>query len=172
MFQLLMKGVFSVNKTGRTFGAMPTDQNHEQENKELKGSGGISDLLNTSGSLERFLVSGPIITQLIHNFETSFGETIIDFDTLNHHSESKPLQKRFSEERDNLLEEMKLAGNPFSDYVQITSLVSKVVSKCSQQIYEIEQLGIQLLQILLKTFFIDKTSPIHDPIKQNNIGFF
>ena len=37
---------------------MPTDQNHEQVNKDLKGSGGFSDLLNTTGSLERFLVSG------------------------------------------------------------------------------------------------------------------
>ena len=36
---------------------MPTDHNHEQVNKDLKGSGGFSDLLNTTGSLERFLVS-------------------------------------------------------------------------------------------------------------------
>ena len=39
---------------------MSTYQNHEQVNKDLKGSGGISDLLNTTGSLERFLVSGPL----------------------------------------------------------------------------------------------------------------
>ena len=50
---------------------MPTDQNHELVNKNLKGSGGISDLLNTTGSLERFLVSGPIVSQLIKDFEGS-----------------------------------------------------------------------------------------------------
>ena len=50
---------------------MPTDQNHEQVNKDLKGSGGISDLLNTTGSLERFLVSGPIFSHLMKNFKGS-----------------------------------------------------------------------------------------------------
>ena len=55
---------------------MPTDQNHEQQNKDLKGSGGISNLLNTS---ERFLVSGPIVAQLIQDFEGS-ADSVIDFD--------------------------------------------------------------------------------------------
>ena len=77
---------------------MPTDQNHEQVNKDLMGSGGISDLLNTTGSLERFLLSGPIVSQLINEFEGS--DKVIDM-TLNHNSECKALQKRFSEDRTN-----------------------------------------------------------------------
>ena len=34
-------------------------------------------------------------------------------DTPNHHSESKALQKRFSEDRDKLIEEFVQTGNPF-----------------------------------------------------------
>ena len=48
MSNLLIKGVFTANKTGRRFSNIPTDQNHEQVNKELKSSGGISGLLNTT----------------------------------------------------------------------------------------------------------------------------
>ena len=55
---------------------MPIDQNHELVNKNLKVSGGISDLLNTTGSLKRFLVSGPIVSQLIKDFEGS--DKVID----------------------------------------------------------------------------------------------
>ena len=70
---------------------MPTDQNHEQVNKDPKGSGGISVLLNTTGSLERFLVSGRIVSQLINDFEGS--DNVIDM-TLNHHSSVSPKLSR------------------------------------------------------------------------------
>ena len=134
MLKLLKEAVYSVNKSGRRFSSMSTYQNHEQVNKDLKGSGGISDLLNTTGSLERFLVSGPIVSQLINDFEGS--DKVIDMDTLNHHSESKALQKRFSEDRDKLIEEFFQTGNPFIGYKDITSLKSKIVSPCSSDIYK------------------------------------
>ena len=76
MLKLLIEAVYSVNKSGRRFSSMPTDQNHELVNKDLKGSRGISDLFNTTGSLERFLVSGPIVSQLIKDFERS--DKVID----------------------------------------------------------------------------------------------
>ena len=60
ILNLLKEAVYSVNESGQRFSSIPTDKNHEQVNKDLKGSGGISDLLNTIGSLERFLVSGLI----------------------------------------------------------------------------------------------------------------
>ena len=84
---------------------MPTDQNHEQVNKDLMGSGGISDLLNTTGSL-------------INEFEGS--NKVIDM-TLNHNSECKALQKRFSEDKDKLIKEFVQTGNPFVGYKDIKS---------------------------------------------------
>ena len=121
MLKLLIEAVYSVNKSGRRLSLMPTDQNHEQVNKDLKGSGRISDLLNTTGSLERFLVSGPIVSQLINDFEGS--DKVIDM-TLNHHSVSKALQKRFSEDKDKLIKEFVQTGNPFIGYKDIISLES------------------------------------------------
>ena len=159
-----------MNKSGRRFSSIPTDQNHEQVNKDLKGSGGISDLLNTTGSLERFLVSGPIISQHINDFEGS--DKVIDMDTLNHHSESKVHQKRFSEDRDKLIEEYVQTGNPFVGYKDITSLNSKIVSPYSPDIYKIKELGNASLKNFVKEVFIDNRRSVFDPIKQNNTGFF
>ena len=114
---------------------MPTDQNHEQVNKDLKGSGGISDLLNTTGSLERIFVFGPIVSQLINDFEGFV--KVIDMDTLNHHRESKALKKRFSEDRDKPIEEFVQTGNPFVDYKKITSLLkSKIGPPCRSDILQ------------------------------------
>ena len=110
MIKLLKEAAYSVNKSGRRFSSMPTDQNHEQINKDLKGSGGIIDLLNTTGSLERFLVSGPIVSQLINDFEGC--DKVINMDKLNYHRESKALQKRFSEDRDKRIELYVQTGNP------------------------------------------------------------
>ena len=64
------------------------------------------------------------------------------------------------------------AGNPFIGYVEVTSLVSKIVSTCSQDVYKLEALGKEQVQEFVKAVFIDKTRSIYDPIKQNKIGFF
>ena len=93
-------------------------------------------------------------------------------DTLNHHSESKALQKRFSEDRDKLIEEFVRTGNPFVGYKNITSLKSKIVSPCSSDIYKVGELGNASLKNFVKGVFIDNKRSVFDPIKQNNTGFF
>ena len=93
-------------------------------------------------------------------------------DTLNHHSESKALQKRFSEDRDKLIEEFVRTGNPFVGYKDITSLKSKIVSPCSSDIYKVGELGNASLKNFVKGVFIDNKRSVFDPIKQNNTGFF
>ena len=170
--KLLKEVVYSVNKSGRSLVQLNAygDQNHEQVNKDLKGSGGISDLLNTTGSLERFLGSGPIVSQLNKYFEGS--DKVIDMDTLNHNSEFKALQKRFSEDRDELIEEFVRTGNPFVGYKDITSLKSKIVFPCSSDIYKVGELGNASLKNFVKGVFIDNKRSVFDPIKQNNTGFF
>ena len=115
-------------------------------------------------------MSGPIVSQLINDFEGS--DKVIDMDTLNHHSESKALQKRFSEDRDKLIEEFVQTGNPFVGYKDITSLKSKIVSPCSSDIYKIEELGNASLKNFVNEVFIDNKRSVFDPIKQNNTGFF
>ena len=141
----------------------PTDQNHEQVNKDLKGSGGISDLLNTSGSLEQFLIAGPIVAKLIQDFECPFFKWE-DFDTMHHHSEFISLQKRFSDDCKKPTETLLKIGNPFTEPNNITSLVSKKVSSCSQNIVEIEKLSKEQFETYLQSVFVEKTASIVDTI--------
>ena len=112
-------------------------------------------------------MSGPIVSQLINDFEGS--DKVIDMDTLNHHSESKALQKRFCEDRDKLIEELIQIGNPFVGYKDITSLKSKIVSPCSSDIYKVEELGNSSLKNFVKEVFIDNKRSVFDPIKQNKV---
>ena len=71
------------------------------------------------------------------------------------------VQKRFSEDRDKLTKELVKAGNPFIGYVEVTSLVSKIVSTCSQDVYKLEALGKEQVQEFVKAVFIDKTRSIY-----------
>ena len=93
-------------------------------------------------------------------------------DTLNHHSEFKALQKRFSEDRDKLIEEFVRTGNLFVGYKDITSLKSKIVFPCSSDIYKVGELGNASLKNFVKGVSIDNKRSVFDPIKQNNTGFF
>ena len=92
-------------------------------------------------------------------------------DTLNHHSESKVLQKRFSEDRDKLIEEFFQTRNPFDGYKDITSLQSKIAFPCSSDIYKVEELGNASLKNFVIEVIIDNKRSVFDPIKQNNTGF-
>ena len=114
-------------------------------------------------------MSGPITSQLNNDFEGS--DKVIDMDTLNHHSESKALQKQFSEDRDKLLKEFFQTGNPFDGFKDITSLKSKIVFPCSSDIYKVEELDNFSLKNFVKEVFVDNKRSEFDPIKQNNTGF-
>ena len=67
-----MKGNFSVQKTNNVFSSMSFDQFHEQMNTLVKGEGGAVGLTEDPQALERWLVAGPEISQLILEFEYSF----------------------------------------------------------------------------------------------------
>ena len=85
--------------------------------------------------------------------------------TLNHHSESKALQKRFSEDRDKLIEKFVQTGNRLVGYKDITSLKSKIVSPCSLDIYKVEELSNASLNNFVNEVFIDNKRSVFDPIK-------
>ena len=67
-----MKGHFAVQKTNKVFSAISIDQCHEQMNKLVKGDGGAVGLTEDPQALERWMVAGPEISRLIHEFENSF----------------------------------------------------------------------------------------------------
>ena len=62
-------------------------------------------------------------------------------------------------------------GNPFTEHNNITSLVSKNFSSCSQRIVEIEKLDKEQFETYLQSAFVEKTASIFDTIK-NKTNFF
>ena len=71
VYHQFMNGHFSVQKTNNVFSAISIDQCHEQMNKLVK-EGGAVGLTEDPQALERWLVAGPEISQLILEFEYSF----------------------------------------------------------------------------------------------------
>ena len=66
----LKTGNFVVNKTNPAFFSLPNDE-HEQNNKIVKGDRGAIGLTDSSTQLLRWMVSGPEISRIITDFELS-----------------------------------------------------------------------------------------------------
>jgi len=60
-----------MNKSGRVFSALPTDQTHEQLNAVVKHDGGVIVLTDNDTTLGRYVVSGPAVARLIADFESN-----------------------------------------------------------------------------------------------------
>ena len=63
------KGFFVLSKTKRRFSAIPVDQCHEQNNKVVKGAGGIVGLTENPSPLKRWMTAGPEISRFSEEFE-------------------------------------------------------------------------------------------------------
>ena len=63
----LKTGNFVVNKTNPAFFSLPNDE-HEQNNKIVKGDRGAIGLTDSSTQLLHWMVSGPEISRIITDF--------------------------------------------------------------------------------------------------------
>ena len=62
------QGKFVVHKTQRSFSAIALDHAHEQNNKLIKGNGGAVGLAENGSQLLRWIVSGPEVARVVHEF--------------------------------------------------------------------------------------------------------
>jgi len=97
------KGKFTVKKSDKRFSAMAMDQNHEQCNATVKGRGGVIGLFHKQEALNRWMISQPMVLDLIKEFEEeiTFKNEIFKW---SHHEESCSHQDQFSEELDCLIQ--------------------------------------------------------------------
>ena len=65
-FQL---GKFVVHKTHREFSGIAINQAHEQANVVVKGDGGAIGITEDPSALRRWMVSGPEVSRLVHQYE-------------------------------------------------------------------------------------------------------
>ena len=63
------KGKFSVQKSNCKLSRIAADQNHEQMNAKIKEVGGAIGLTENETALQRWLICGPEISQLMEECE-------------------------------------------------------------------------------------------------------
>ena len=80
-------------------------------NKLIKGEGGAVGLTEDPQALERWMVAGPEISRLIHEFENNFHS--LESQTSNKHHEQNPnTQKGFAKDVKALKDTIEEMGNP------------------------------------------------------------
>ena len=90
-------GHFVIKKTVRAFSKIPLDHAHEQNNKSVKGRNGVAIGLTENPAELRWMVSGPELSRMINEFETSqnFVSVAEDSADKNHHEDSPAVQRKF-----------------------------------------------------------------------------
>ena len=61
-------GTGLLKKTSNSFSAIPIDQEHEQNNKLVKGSGGVVGLTENPSAFQRWMTAGPEQARLLKEF--------------------------------------------------------------------------------------------------------
>ena len=166
------EGHFVVNKTGKLFSKIPTDQAHEQNNASVKGEGGAVGLTENETALRRWIVGGPEVARLVQEFEGSlqhgskswFGRS----DTFEHHEQTQSKQTAFLKDVKFLTLVVENYGNPFteqsSDHIVLHSkdVVDPSVKKT---IESVELLGKSQYESFVQERLVECSIPLSEPIK-------
>jgi hypothetical protein len=172
------KGNFVVQKTHRSFSAIPIDQAHEQNNKCVKGDGGAVGLMENSSQLLRWMVAGPEIARVITEFETSqeslrYTETSAP-DT-RHHEQVKGVQTNFRKQVQSLCDTMEEMGNPFMETSRDLLVLDThdiVASEVADTVRQIRRVGKEQYGQFVTERLEKLTKPLSDPIKRNKLPLF
>jgi hypothetical protein len=164
------KGNWVVNKTQKHFSSIPFDQFHEMKNKELKGTGGIIGLTDDPVALQRWLITGPLMTKLMDQFEELFLPQKTD--DLDHHEEGFSRQQTFQKEVNQVVSVIEKLGNPFG--IEHEDLISVDTHNCFdrsvvESVYAMEKLGKKQYKEFCHERLVTCTKSIHDPIPKNNL---
>ena len=102
-----VEGKFVIPNSEKNFSCISVDQAHEQNNKHVKGQGGIGLTANES-ALNHWIVSGPEIAEMIQHFKESSKPTSEDgVNEIKHHEEGEAFQEQFKLDVERLLVTMK-----------------------------------------------------------------
>jgi hypothetical protein len=168
-----LKGNFVVKKSKHAFSAIAIDQAHEQNNASVKGDGGAVGLTENSAALRRWMVSGPEMARLIGEFDGST-ENRQDTDG-RHHEQRRHVQMEFAHDVKSLSKAMEEMGNPFSESSSdLLVLDSRNIADAAvaDTVRRIQKLGLDQYKTYVTERLVNRTTPIEDPIKRNNLYLF
>ena len=159
LYQLLVKGIFTANKTNKRLSAIHLDQNHGQMSDTLKHNGCIVGLTGNRQALKRYLVCSPPVSEPCRSFEVENVNT-----SEKHHSESAYLQKMFQPDMNLLSSTICSYGNIFLNPLpDITNIFTKGKADESSDtlIYNIQKLGKDQFEDFRYSVFVGGSPFIH-----------
>jgi hypothetical protein len=166
-------GMFVVQKTEHVFSMIALDQNHEQENKDIKSEGGAVGLTENPAALRRWMISGPEIAEAIKEFESTFLDS--GPSDCRHHEQAAHVQTSFSKDVFSLVSTNDEMGNPFmEDSSDLLVLDTKdVMDECVVQfVKQAQKTGQSQYDTYVSERLVKCTTPITDTIKRNKTALF
>ena len=141
-----VEGKFVIRSSEKNFPSISIDLAHKQNNKHIKGQGGIIGLTANESALNHWIVSGPEIAEMIQQFKESSKPTSEDgANEMKHHEEDEAFQERFKLDMERLLVTMREYGNPFSEDSTDTLVVlhngNLKTGKSVENLSKIEEVG-------------------------------
>ena len=170
-------GHFVVKKSVRAFSKIPLDHAHEQNNKSVKGDGGAIGPTENSAKLLRWMVSGPELSRMINEFETSqnFVSVAEDNAEKKHHEDSPAVQCNFIKDVRSVCAELESKGNPFlEDSKDILNVDTKEImgNDLVNTVKNVKAIGEQQYQELVENPLEKRTVSLFETIKKNKLALF
>ena len=169
-----VKGHFTVKKTSHAFSNLAIDQAHEQNNAVVKDDGGAVGLTECPAALQRWMLSGPEIARVINDFERAVDCALCTSDT-RHHEQRPGVQKISLQDVMSLKATIDEYSNPFletSGHLLVLDTRDIVEKSVIANLYRIEALGCQHYDNFVSERLVERTIPIYDVMKKNNIHLF
>ena len=174
VYEAMMDGNFSFQKTNTHFNRIAIDQVHEQNNEVIKGAGGATDLLNRTddSALIRWETCGPKVVKIVSVFEdiVDNGCKEKQNQTKKHHEDTASFRANFIKDVQNLYN--KITCNPFElkslTKINDTSFVYSDVTV--NEVRTIENIGQQQFDIFWKECLVTGQLSINKKITQNKFS--
>lgn len=139
----------------------------------MKGDGGAVGLTENPAALRRWMVSGPEMARVIGEFEIST-EKRKETDT-RHHEQTRHAQLAFARDVKALTAAIDDMGNPFcesSSDLLVLDARDLADAAVIDSLNQIEKLGQEQYDTYVSERLVNRTKPITDTIKKNNLPLF
>ena len=107
-----MNGRFVVQKSKKKFSCIGVDHAHEQNNKVVKGDGGVTGILDQPNALMKWMIAGAEMSLMVTEYEPLLPDKN---DSSKHHKDTAAFEKRLRKDVKAFADVLDCEGNPFKD---------------------------------------------------------
>lgn len=170
VFNQFSKGSFVVHKTKKLFSAIALDHAHEQVNAMVKGEGGAVGLTENPSALRRWMIAGPEVARMVHEFERSALA-----ESQKHHEQTPAIQREFHKDVSNVVSNFHAMGNPFAEESEdLFTIHTKDVMNSSvvDTVKNVVTLGEEQYQVFVKERFVERRKSVTEKLNKNSLATF